>query len=64
MHLTLEDARRIIAAIKPRRAILTHFGMAMIKANPSALARDLEQELKVEVTAATDGLRIDLGGGK
>ncbi len=64
LHLTLEDARRIITAVRPRRAVLTHFGMAMLKADPLALAMDMQKELGIEVTAATDGLRIDLGGGE
>jgi phosphoribosyl 1,2-cyclic phosphodiesterase len=62
MHLSLEDAKKIIVAIRPRRAILTHFGMTMLKAKPWELAKALEQELGIEVTAASDGLRIDFGG--
>jgi phosphoribosyl 1,2-cyclic phosphodiesterase len=64
MHLTLEDVKKIIAAIKPRRAILTHFGMTMLKAKPWEVASALEEELGIEVTAASDGLRIDFGGGE
>jgi phosphoribosyl 1,2-cyclic phosphodiesterase len=62
MHLSLEDAKKIIVAIKPRRAVLTHFGMTMLQAKPWELARALEQELGIEVRAASDGLRLDFGG--
>jgi phosphoribosyl 1,2-cyclic phosphodiesterase len=33
-HLNLADARRLIAGIHPQTAILTHFGMTMIRASP------------------------------
>jgi ribonuclease BN (tRNA processing enzyme) len=60
LHLTLEDAQKIIAGIKPRRSILTHFGTQMIKAKPWELAAALSAAVGREVIAASDGLRIDL----
>ncbi len=59
-HLTLDDARRLITDIRPRLAILTHFGMTMLRAKPWELARQLSQETGVEVHAAGDGTRFEL----
>lgn len=56
-HLTVEDARRLIRAIRPRTAILTHFGMTMLRAKPWEVAAALSKETGVEVIAASDGLR-------
>lgn len=60
LHLSLEDAKEIIAAIRPRKAILTHFGMTMLRAKPWELAKDLTRELGVEVIAASDGMRLEI----
>ena len=59
-HLTLDDARRLITAIHPRVAILTHFGMTMHRAQPWELARQLSDETGVEVHAARDGMKFEL----
>lgn len=59
-HLCLDDARRLVSAIRPRLAILTHFGMTMHRARPWELAQQLSQETGVEVRAAGDGTRFEL----
>ncbi len=59
-HLCLEDAERIINEVQPRLAVLTHFGMTMIRAKPWELAADLSQRTGVEVIAARDGMIIEL----
>lgn len=59
-HLCLEDAERIITEVKPKVAILTHFGMTMIRAKPWELAAGLSQRTGVEVIAARDGMMFEL----
>jgi len=59
-HLSIEDVRNILKKAKPRLAILTHFGMTMVKAKPWGVASELEKELGLKVIAASDGLKIDL----
>ncbi len=59
-HLCLEDAKRIIRARSPQLAILTHFGMTMLRAKPWELAAGLEQDLGLRVLAAYDHMRLDL----
>ena len=60
LHLNVNDARRLIGEIKPRLAILTHFGMTMIRAKPWEIAEQLSNELGVKVLAANDGTTVDL----
>jgi len=60
MHLSLDDARAVIAQIRPRKAVLTHYGMTMLRAKPYELAAGLSEELGVEVVAASDGMTLDL----
>jgi phosphoribosyl 1,2-cyclic phosphodiesterase len=66
MHLNVEDASKIIAGVKPKRAYITHFGMTMLRADPRKVAERLSQETGVEVMAAYDGLTVSLiqPGGK
>jgi phosphoribosyl 1,2-cyclic phosphodiesterase len=58
-HLTLDDARALIAGIRPRVAVLTHFGTKMLERDPPTLARVLEDELGIRVHAAYDGWTLD-----
>ncbi len=60
-HLCVEDAKKIIEARRPRVAILTHFGMTMLRNKPWVIAKRLSEETGVEVIAARDGMRFDLG---
>ena len=60
MHLTLADAERIIGEVRPRRAVLTHFGMTMLKAKPRELAARMSDRLGLEVIAARDGMTLQL----
>ncbi|KFD42410.1 metallo-beta-lactamase [Peptococcaceae bacterium SCADC1_2_3] len=60
MHLSLEDVKNVLTEIKPAKIIMTHFGTTMLKAKPWELASKLTAEYKVEVIAATDGMKVDL----
>ncbi|MCK4403894.1 MAG: MBL fold metallo-hydrolase [candidate division Zixibacteria bacterium] len=59
-HLNLEDAKKIIKGISPRQAILTHFGMTMIRSKPWEIAEKIEKETKIKTIAAGDGMEFDL----
>lgn len=59
-HLNVDDAREILIQTRPRRAILTHFGMTMLKARPHLVAEILSRELGLEVMAAYDGMKVEL----
>ena len=59
-HLSLSDAEQIITELKPKVAILTHFGMTMWRAKPWEIAERLSQQTGGKVLAARDGMRFDL----
>ncbi len=61
IHLCLEDAERLIAAIRPRLAVLTHFGMTMVRGKPWELAERVSQATGIKTVAARDHQRLDLG---
>jgi phosphoribosyl 1,2-cyclic phosphodiesterase len=59
-HLSVEDAKLIVAEAKPRVAIITHFGMTMLRAKPWVVAQRMTDELGIRVLAASDGMSFDL----
>ena len=59
-HLCVKDAKRIIENGSPKVAILTHFGMTMLRNKPWEIAKQLSEETGIEVIAARDGMRFDL----
>lgn len=59
-HLSAPEASEIIKAVKPKKAILTHFGMTMWRKKPWEVARKISEETGTEVIAARDGMTIDL----
>ncbi len=59
-HLSLPEVKSIIEKLRPKTAILTHFGMTMWRARPWELAEELTQETGIAVMAARDGMKFDL----
>lgn len=59
-HLSIEDVKNIVQEMQPKTAILTHFGMTVLKAKPWELAEILTQETGIKVIAAQDGMKYDL----
>lgn len=57
-HLSLADAEMLISEMKPKRAVLTHFGMTMLAAKPHLVAERLSRKLGIEVEAAYDGMAL------
>jgi ribonuclease BN (tRNA processing enzyme) len=62
-HLSIPDAKRLIEAIRPQKAVITHFGMTIWRAKPWLVAERLSQETGIEVVAARDGMKLPLPGG-
>ncbi len=60
MHLDLDGARKIITAIRPRKAYITHFGTTMLDNDPPSLAAELTSLTGIDVAAAEDGLVVGL----
>jgi len=61
-HLSIPEAGRIISELKPRVAILTHFGTTIWRAKPWQVAEELSRQTGVRVLAARDGMKFDLDG--
>ncbi len=59
-HLSVPDAEHIIRELKPKVAILSHFGMSVWRAKPWEIAERLSQQTGIKVIAARDGMRFDL----
>jgi phosphoribosyl 1,2-cyclic phosphodiesterase len=59
-HLSLPEAKQVIARMKPKATILTHFGMTMWRAKPWELAERLSEETGIKVIAARDGMKFNL----
>jgi ribonuclease BN (tRNA processing enzyme) len=63
-HLTPDDVIKILKIIRPDTAILTHFGMQVIKASPGHVASRIEKESGVQTIAAKDGMRFSLDAAR
>ena len=59
-HLGAEDAERLVAAVRPRLAVLTHLGMKMLRAGPDAVALGIAERTGVPTVAARDGWTLSL----
>ena len=59
-HLALPHAVEIIKEIKPKMALLTHFGLTMWPTKPWDLEKQVSDETGVKVIAARDGMVFDL----
>jgi len=59
-HLSLPDAEEIIRQIRPKMAILTHFGLTMWRTHPWEAARKVSDDTGIKVIAARDGMVFDL----
>ena len=59
-HLSAPEAEELVKAIKPKLAVLGHFGMRMLAAKPWVIAREMSERTGCKVVAASDGMLIDL----
>ena len=59
-HLHAPDAEELVKAIRPKLAVLSHFGMRMLAAKPWVIAREMSERTGCKVVAATDGMLVEL----
>jgi phosphoribosyl 1,2-cyclic phosphodiesterase len=59
-HLSIADVEKIVNGIRPKVALLTHFGVQLWKANPVEMAEKLTQKTGIKVIAARDGMKFDI----
>lgn len=60
LHLGWDDAERLVSAARPRAAILTHFGVPVIRSRPEDAAREITDRVGIPVLAARDGMAVAL----
>lgn len=60
-HMTTDDSAAIIADIRPELAILTHFGLKLLKQGVEDEAAWVEKETGVRTVAAHDGMQVRIG---
>lgn len=58
-HLNVESVAQFIKKANPKLAVITHFGVKMLEADPMYQAREIQRQTGVEVIAAKDGLLIN-----
>ncbi|MDI6781361.1 MAG: MBL fold metallo-hydrolase [bacterium] len=60
-HLCVEDVIRLIKGVSPKLAILTHFGLSMINAQPEVMAEKIAQSTGIDTVASVDGMVVGIG---
>ncbi len=64
LNLDTRAAISIVSKVRPRLAILTHFGMEMLRADPLQEAREVQRLTGVQTIAARDGLVVKPEGAR
>ncbi|WP_029551704.1 MBL fold metallo-hydrolase [Thermocrinis jamiesonii] len=60
-HLTVQDAKKILSHLKPKHAILTHFGYeVLLNYSLEDIAVEVTKETGVETICAYDGMEVEL----
>ena len=59
-HLSIPEVKQVIEEVRPKVAVLTHFGMSVWRAKPWEIAEKLSEGTGIKVVAARDGMRLDL----
>ena len=58
-NLCINDAKELISLVKPQLAVLTHFGLDMVKADPLYQIREINKSTGIQTIAAKDGMVIN-----
>jgi ribonuclease BN (tRNA processing enzyme) len=58
-HLNSEDVVKFLQKTKPKLAILTHFGIKMLDADPIYEAREIQKKTTTQVISARDGMVVN-----
>ncbi len=58
LNLDTQSAIKIISHVRPKLAVITHFGLEMLKADPLQEAREIQRVTGVQTIAARDSLLI------
>ena len=58
-HMNSEDSAKLIDEVKPKLAIITHFGKKILNEDPIYQAREIQKRCGIQVVAARDGMVIN-----
>ncbi len=58
-HLSVDDVIPIVSAVKPKKAVITHFSTEVLRENPDKIAFELSKS-GIEVIAAYDGMQLQI----
>lgn len=58
-NLCTDDVIKIISKVNPKLAILQHFGIELIKADPLSVTREIQKQTGIQVLAAKDGMVLN-----
>jgi len=58
-HLDVPSATQLIKELRPKLAIISHFGMQVIRAKPWVVAEEMSAATGCRVRAASDGMLVD-----
>ncbi|MBE0521120.1 MAG: MBL fold metallo-hydrolase [Candidatus Methanoperedenaceae archaeon] len=61
-HLNISEAEKLVNEIRPKKAILTHFGLQVLKASPGLQAKKITENTGIDVVAARDGMKLEFDG--
>jgi len=57
-HLTVPDVEKMVLRYKPKRAVITHFSVPMLRADPEKISARLSRKTGIPVASAYDGMKI------
>lgn len=59
-HLTSGDVIKILKVANPKKAVITHMGMKMLRGGPSKEAEKIQDQSGVQTVAARDGMKLHI----
>ncbi|AEA33150.1 MBL fold metallo-hydrolase [Hippea maritima] len=59
-HLSSDDVCKFLEKHRPKKLIMTHFGLSFLKEKPWEVAKQIASETGVDVVAAYDGMVVEL----
>jgi ribonuclease BN (tRNA processing enzyme) len=59
-HLETSQVISLLKEAKPKKAIISHFGLKMIRADPDLEAKKIEYETQIETISAEDEMKVEL----
>lgn len=62
LNLDIDSVIKILSKVRPKLAVLTHFGIDMLKADPIFQAREVQRITGIQTISAKDGMILSPGG--